>query len=83
VGDVGSYAVGGFASDSPWLPGEPVTVRAGSTIRIILDGQPIGDWQASVAPEPDVDVRALGEGSGSISFAAPTSGRWSLRVRII
>jgi hypothetical protein len=82
-GDLGSYAIGDQGSDSPWLPGEPVTVAAGESLSIELDGVQVERWQARVGTQPDTNVEGLGEGNGPISFDAPSRGTWSLAVRVM
>lgn len=87
VGDVGTSAWDGLASDSPWiLGGAAGSARAGDTLRV--DFRPaIGssEWKATWA---HVVGGRLGEmdgvsamASGPIELTAPpTGGSWSLQV---
>jgi hypothetical protein len=82
VGDVGTYTLGTFGSDAPWLPGEPAEVAPGEQVTIDVPGVTIESWMARIGTAPDTDVRGLAEGSGLIAFEAPESGSWSLSVRV-
>jgi len=86
AGDLGSYVIGEKGSDSPWLPGEPVTVPADSRMTIRLEqGIAIGPWQARMTEASDAEgLNALpfGSGAGDISLTAPRAGAWTLAVTL-
>ena len=83
-GQLGTYVWLDAGSDSPWLPGAPLTVGAGEPLTISLD--PDGEieaWTARFvpagAPGP-AGARTLGEGAGSPAFQAPEAGTWTVEV---
>jgi hypothetical protein len=87
AGDLGTYIYRGAGSDSPWLPGEPVTVPAVGALGEVFLSEPltVTDWQARVAPAGRVP--RIGEGSqiaageGSMAFELPT-GAWTLQLSV-
>lgn len=88
TGDLGSFSWHNTGSDSPWLPGEPMTVGGGETLRLALhDGLAVERWTASMQTYPlsptQTPIRSLGQGEGSpVSFSAPPRGAWSVHVSI-
>jgi hypothetical protein len=86
TGQLGSFTWDGGGSDSPWLPGAPVTVGAGERIAITLAIDPgIASWAARRASAGTVDgagATALGQGAGPVTFAAPPAGTWSVQLTI-
>ena len=86
TGQPGSFTWDGRGSDSPWLPGAPITVGAGERIAVSLAIDPgIASWAARRATAGTVDgagAVALGQGAGPVSFAAPPAGTWSVQLTI-
>jgi hypothetical protein len=88
TGQLGSYTWNGGGSDSPWLPGAPITVGAGEQLTAVLDGGVgVATWSASrVAAGSSDGAGAVGlgdgDGSGSIAFASPATGHWSVQLTV-
>lgn len=86
VGQLGSFTWGDGGSDSPWLPGTPITVGAGEPLTVALrDGVAIGGWTARRVPAGTTDgAGAIGLGGGPVraTFAAPPPGSWSVQVDV-
>jgi hypothetical protein len=86
VGQLGTYTWGDAGSDSPWLPGEPITVGAGEPLLVALDPslEPT-TWTALLAP-PDAagpdEAESFRDGSGLPAFSAPPAGRYTLALEI-
>ena len=85
-GQLGTYIWAGGGSDSPWLPGAPITV--GAKEPLIVAFQPtidLASWTArsvaSGATDP-AGARSLGQGSGTARFEAPTTGSWTIEVHV-
>lgn len=87
AGELGTYIYRGAGSDSPWLPGEPVTVPAAGTLgEVFLSEQvPVTGWQARVAPAGQVprigEGREIASGEGPMIFELPT-GAWTLQLSV-
>ena len=82
AGQLGTYIWGDAGSDSPWLPGAPISVGAGEPLTVSFDpALPVASWRArmvsSDADGPD-GARVLGEGAGDPSFQAPGAGSWTV-----
>ena len=66
IGQLGSFTWGDGGSDSPWLPGAPITVGPASRLTVTLaDGVAIASWSARrvpagprTAPEPSASAAA-------------------------
>jgi hypothetical protein len=87
AGQLGSYTWGDGGSDSPWLPGGPITVAAGEPLTVVLAGDAVvADWTAArVAPERTDGASAVPIASADgdpIRFPAPRAGRWSVQVQV-
>jgi hypothetical protein len=86
AGQLGSYAWRDGGSDSPWLPGAPITVGAGEPLTVIVgDGVPVATWTARrvrVGTANGVGAIALGAGGSVVAFDAPDAGAWSIQVDI-
>lgn len=84
AGQLGTFVWLGTGSDSPWLPGAPLTVGAGEplTVRLVPDGD-IRAWAARYLPAdaqgPD-GATTLAEGTGSPAFDALGPGAWTVEV---
>jgi hypothetical protein len=86
VGQLGSFTWADGGSDSPWLPGTPVTVAAGEPVTVTLaDDVAVADWSARRVPAGTTDgagAVALGGGPAPVTFAAPGPGSWSVLVDV-
>jgi hypothetical protein len=87
VGQLGSFTWDGAGSDSPWLPGAPVTIGTGEGVTVTLASDPgVAGWTARrVAPGVNDGAGSVGLGQGgatTIAFASPPSGTWSVQVTI-
>ncbi len=86
VGQLGSFTWGGGGSDSPWLPGTPIAVGAGEPLSVTLaDPTRIAAWTAVRAPVTSTTGSGAvpaGAGSGTVSFAVPAPGRWTVAVTV-
>jgi hypothetical protein len=87
TGQLGSYTWADGGSDSPWLPGSPITVGAGEPLTVRLSGAAVvADWNAAqVAPGTAEGSGAVSLGSADgepIRFLAPGAGRWSVQVLV-
>jgi hypothetical protein len=86
VGQLGSYTWGGGGSDSPWLPGTPVTVGAREPLTVTVAGDPpVSQWTARrtrAGATNQVGAIPVGSGSGPIAIDAPASGSWTLAVSV-
>jgi hypothetical protein len=86
-GDLGTYLVGEGGSDAPWLPGRPIRVGTGETLRVGLrPAAAVEAWSVRYVPAgaivPDGGV-LLATGSDDVAFVAPPPGAWSAEVRIV
>jgi hypothetical protein len=86
VGQLGSFTWGAGGSDSPWLPGAPITVGTGERLTVsIADGVSVTAWTAKRVPSGTANgtgAVALGTGTTPITFAAPGPGTWSVQVTV-
>ncbi len=84
AGQLGSFTWGGGGSDSPWLPGTPVSVGAAEPLTIALGGGvAVAEWSARRVPAGTTNgtgAVALGGGGAPVAFAAPGPGTWSVQV---
>lgn len=85
-GQLGSFTWAGGGSDSPWLPGAPLTVGSGERLTVsVADGLGVDGWSASRVPSGTangVGAVALGSGAAPVTFAAPDPGSWSVQVTL-
>jgi hypothetical protein len=87
VGQLGSYTWADGGSDSPWLPGAPITVGVGEPLTIGFE-PPVGvdSWGARVVPStadgPD-GAAILDQGAGPPAFTIPAAGSWTVEVRVV
>jgi hypothetical protein len=84
IGHLGSYVWFETGSDSPWLPGSPMTVGTGEPLTLsLVPGGDIRAWAARYLPAaaagPD-GAMILAEGTGSPAFDAPGPGMWTVEV---
>ena len=84
AGQLGTYIWLESGTDSPWLPGAPLSVGAGEPLDVTLvpDGE-IRAWAARYVPAaaggPE-GAESLGEGAGTPRFDAPGPGAWTVEV---
>src|SRR5688572_20650507 len=84
AGQLGTYVWRESGSDSPWLPGAPLSVGAGEplTVTLVPDGE-LRAWTARYVPAaaggPE-GAESLGEGAGTPRFGAPGPGAWTVEV---
>jgi hypothetical protein len=86
AGQLGSYTWSGNGSDSPWLPGAPITVGAGELLTARLDPDAeVASWSArrvAAGTSDGAGAVELGEGAAPIAFAAPATGHWSVQLTV-
>jgi hypothetical protein len=87
VGQLGTYIWADGGSDSPWLPGAPLTAAAGESLTMTLaGGVGAGEWTARRVPagsEGGDGASVLGNGTGGpVTFEAPGTGAWSVQVTV-
>jgi hypothetical protein len=89
TGQLGTFTWGDGGSDSPWLPGSPITVGTGERLTVTIAG-PVGvaTWSAKRVPEGATGGSgatgpiSLGTGGPPIAFDAPETGAWSVQVTV-
>lgn len=84
-GELGSFTWADGGSDSPWLPGSPITVGSGERLTVSIVGVGVSGWSASRVPsgtENGFRAVPLGSGAAAISFTAPEPGSWSVQVTV-
>jgi hypothetical protein len=86
AGQLGTYTWADGGSDSPWLPGAPISVGAGEPLVVRLEpATSVDAWLARIVPAGSsgpAGATVLGEGSGSPAFAAPEGGSWTLEIQV-
>lgn len=87
TGQLGTYAWRNTGSDSPWLPGSPITIGAGEPLRVTFD-QAVGvaSWRARMVPagsDGPAGATPLGQGPGEPTFQAPGPGSWTVEVHVV
>ena len=86
VGQLGSYIWADGGSDSPWLPGAPISVGAVEPLAVTVDpAVRIATWAARMTPagaSTPAGAVALGQGTGSPRFDAPGPGAWTVEVQV-
>jgi hypothetical protein len=86
AGQLGTYIWGDSGSDSPWLPGAPISVGAGEPLTVGFDPAiAVAAWRARIVPSgadgPD-GARVIGQGADDPSFHAPGPGSWTVEVHV-
>ena len=81
------YTWGDGGSDSPWLPGAPISVGTGEPLSLTFDpGVAAESWRARSVPSsaegPD-GASLIGEGAGTPTFTAPRAGSWTVEIRVV
>jgi hypothetical protein len=84
AGQLGTYVWLESGSDSPWLPGAPLSVGAGEPLAVTLVPEgAMRAWSARYVPAaaggPE-GAESLGEGAGTPRFGAPGPGAWTVEV---
>ena len=86
TGQLGSFLWADGGSDSPWLPGSPITVGTGERLTAtIADGVGIATWSARRVAAGATDASSavsLGTGGPPITFGAPAPGSWSVQLTV-
>jgi hypothetical protein len=86
AGQLGSYTWLDGGSDSPWLPGTPLSVGAREPVTVTIgDGVAVTEWSARRVPAGTANgsgAVSLGAGGPPVTFAAPGPGTWSVRVTV-
>ncbi len=84
TGQLGSYVWLQSGSDSPWLPGSPISVGSGEPLSVaFLPPGDVATWRARYVPAAAGDpngAASLGEGAGIPGFLAPGPGSWTVEV---
>ena len=86
VGQLGSFTWDGAGSDSPWLPGSPITIGQGERMTISFTTDPgVASWTARRAAAETLDgagAVGLGQGATPITFSPPPPGTWSVQLTV-
>lgn len=87
TGQLGTFIWRDGGTDSPWLPGAPITIGAGEPLSIDLDPAiGVASWRARFVPAtadgPD-GATVLGEGTGRPAFPSPEPGAWTVEVHVV
>ncbi|HEY8818189.1 MAG TPA: hypothetical protein VIM25_05155 [Candidatus Limnocylindrales bacterium] len=83
---LGSFTWNGGGSDSPWLPGSPITIGAGERMSVSFTTDPgVASWTARRAPTGTLDGGAVGlaQGASPITFSSPPAGTWSVQLAVL
>jgi hypothetical protein len=86
VGQLGGYVWRDAGSDSPWLPGTPVTVAPTRPLLFALSADvPVEGWTARYAPPGNAFPTGplpLAVGSTPLEIVPPPSGTWTVALRV-
>ncbi len=86
TGQLGTFTWGDGGSDSPWLPGAPITVGTGEQLTVTIgDRVGVATWSARRVPAGTTDgsgAVGLGTDGPPITFGAPEIGSWSVQVTV-
>ena len=84
AGQLGTFTWGDGGSDSPWLPGAPISVGTGERLTVLIaDSVGVATWSAKRVPAGSTGgsgAIGLGTGGPPIAFDAPPAGSWSVQV---
>lgn len=87
AGQVGTYVWRNEGSDSPWLPGAPITVGASEPLTVTFDPAiGVDSWRARMVPSGAIGpggASQLGQGGGEPRFGAPAPGSWTVEVHVV
>lgn len=85
-GQLGTYTWADGGSDSPWLPGAPITAGTGETLSVTLPPDVVlSGWSAVLAPAANTGGEGaiqVGSGPAAMDVVAPAAGAWTLAVTI-
>ena len=83
---LGSFTWNGGGSDSPWLPGSPITIGQGERMTVSFTTDPgVASWTARRAAAETLDgagAVGLGQGATPITFSPPPPGTWSVQLTV-
>ena len=86
IGQLGTFLWRDGGSDSPWLPGTPVTIAAAVQLEFGLSAAvPVASWHARLGRagvDDPSSARPIGEGSSTIVVSGPPPGRWTVELTI-
>ncbi len=86
TGRLGSFTWNGGGSDSPWLPGAPVTVGTAERMTVSFATDPgVAGWtarRAAAGTSDAADAVGLGQGAIPVTFSPPPPGTWSVQVTV-
>ena len=86
TGQLGTFTWGDGGSDSPWLPGSPISVGTGERMTVSIVGPvAVATWSAKRIREGatgGTGATGLGTGGPPIAFDAPEAGSWSIQVTV-
>jgi hypothetical protein len=86
-GQLGTYVWRNEGSDSPWLPGAPISVGASEPLTVTFDQAiEVESWRARMVPSAasgPAGARQLGQGEGEPRFGAPAPGSWTVEVHVV
>jgi len=87
IGQLGTFVWAGGGSDSPWLPGAPITAGVGEPLAVAFRPTiDLDSWAARYVPSTASDATGatpLGQGSGTPQFGAPVAGSWTIEVHVV
>ena len=87
TGQLGTYVWDDAGSDSPWLPGAPVSVGVGEPLTVTFEPAiPASTWVARMVPADaagPAGASHLGQGTGDPTFGAPAPGSWTVEVHLV
>ncbi len=85
-GQLGTYTWADGGSDSPWLPGTPISAATGETLTVTLPPDVVlSGWSAVLAPASNTDGEGairVGAGPAAMDVVVPAAGSWTLAVTI-
>lgn len=87
TGQLGTYVWRNEGSDSPWLPGAPISVGASEPLTLTFDRAiSIESWRARMVRSDATGpggASQLGQGAGDPRFGAPGPGSWTVEVHVV
>ena len=83
-GQLGTYVWDDAGSDSPWLPGSPISAASGEPMSVTLSPSLVpSTWSVVIAPAANGDgsgATKIGDGTGAMEVTAPAPGTWTLAI---
>jgi hypothetical protein len=84
AGQLGTFTWGDGGSDSPWLPGTPISVGTNERLTVTIAGSVgVATWSAKRVPAGSTRGAGsigLATGGPPIAFDGPPPGSWSVQV---